>query len=229
LSPHSKDNVPAHVAIIMDGNGRWAEKKRLPRFAGHRAGVQALKRTVAACEDLKIKHLTVYAFSTENWGRPRGEIDKLLSLFSETIDGELKQLERRGIRIRFLGRLSDFPKELQAKMESVSESTRGNSGLNLNIMVSYGGRAEIVEAAARASGEEISEGSISRNLYTAGIPDPDLLIRTANERRVSNFLLWQIAYSELYFSKLLWPDFDRAELVRALADYQKRERRFGKV
>ncbi len=231
-------NIPAHIAVIMDGNGRWATRRGLPRIAGHRAGVEALKRTLRACADLGVKHLTVYAFSTENWERPKNEVDFLMALFSETIDRELAELKRNKISIRFLGRLSDLPQELQGKIAKAMGETRDGAQFNLNIMVNYGGRAEIADAVnkirdgRRETGDEkaeIDEKDISNNLYTAGIPDPDLLIRTAYERRISNFMLWQIAYSELYFTRKLWPDFGREEIIKAIIDYQGRERRFGKI
>jgi undecaprenyl diphosphate synthase len=233
-----KKRMPQHVAVIMDGNGRWATRKGLPRVAGHRMGAEALKRTITACGDLGIGYLTVYAFSTENWERPKNEVDFLMSLFSENIDNQLDELMKNNIRIRFLGRLKSFPEDLQGKMLNAMDRTRGNTALNVNIMVNYGGRAEITDAVnkirdgRREMGDEkkpIDEMDISDNLYTAGIPDPDLLIRTAYERRISNFLLWQIAYSELYFTRTLWPDFDKDELMLAVADYQKRQRKFGKI
>ena len=236
------EKMPSHVAIIMDGNGRWATRRGLPRVAGHRAGAEALKRCVRACADLGIKNLTVYAFSTENWERPKDEVNFLMSLFSEMIDRELAGLKRNKVWIRFLGRLSRLPKELQDKIAMASDETREGAKFNLNIMVNYGGRAEIVDAvnsivkemrdlpAGRQGGRrEIGEGDISKNLYTAGLPDPDLVIRTAWERRISNFMLWQIAYSELYFTKTLWPDFGMEALKAAVLDYQGRQRRFGRI
>ncbi len=232
------NKIPRHIAIIMDGNGRWATKRGIPRVAGHRAGAEALKRIVRACGDIGVKHLTVYAFSTENWERPKNEVDSLMSLFSEVIDRELKELRERKIRIRFLGRLQYFPEELRLKMHSAMKETEANSEFNLNIMLNYGGRTEIVDAFVKIldqvkSGKlnvgGINEETIAQNLYTAGIPDPDMLIRTAYERRISNFLLWQIAYAELYFTKTLWPDFDKKKLTAAIIDYQERVRRFGRI
>jgi len=229
--------IPAHIAIIMDGNGRWATQRGLPRVAGHRMGAESLKKVISACGDVGVKFLTVYAFSTENWERPKSEVEFLMSLFSEMLDKEIKDLSAKGVRIRFLGRLDRFPQELRMKMEKAMFDTTVNDAFNLNIMVNYGGRAEIVDAVNKITGirdkgsgvREINEKMISDNLYTAGLPDPDLLIRTAYERRVSNFMLWQIAYTELYFTKTLWPDFGKGELIKAIADYQERVRRFGRI
>ncbi len=230
-------NLPRHIAIIMDGNGRWAKKRGLPRVAGHRQGTEALKRVMDVCGELGIKYLTVYAFSTENWQRPKDEVDFLLNLFSETIDREVERLKENKICIRFLGRIEAFPKSLQEKMAWATKETEGGD-FYLNIMVNYGGRAEIIDATRRLAEEakaqktepnKIDEKLFSKKLYTADIPDPDLLIRTAGEMRISNFLLWQISYAELWVTKTLWPDFNKEDLYQAIADYNKRERRFGKV
>jgi undecaprenyl diphosphate synthase len=228
------EKIPKHIAVIMDGNGRWATGRGLPRAAGHKAGIEALKKTVKTCVEIGVKYLTVYAFSTENWERPKNEVDFLMSLFKESIDREMETLQKAKVRIKFLGRTEDFPQELQKKMRSAEERTQSNANLDLNIMVNYGGRAEILDAVAKVvegvkEGQPLSEELVAQNLYTAGIPDPDLLVRTAYERRISNFLLWQVAYSELYFTKTLWPDFGGKELFAAIKDYQARVRKFGRV
>jgi undecaprenyl diphosphate synthase len=217
------------VAIIMDGNGRWAERRGLPVAEGHRAGTKALRRTVEAAIDLGVETLIVYAFSTENWSRPEGEVEDLMEIFGETIERELPDLARQGVRARFLGRRDRAPDELRTQMESLEEETAHNERLNLWIAFDYGGRAELVEAARRLveSGVEPDEESLRANLYAPELPDPDLLIRTSGELRISNFLLWQLAYSELVFLDVLWPDFGSRELEDALAAYAQRRRRFG--
>jgi undecaprenyl diphosphate synthase len=220
------------VAIIMDGNGRWAERQGLPVAEGHRAGTRALRRTVEAAIDLGVETLVVYAFSTENWSRPAGEVDSLMDIFGETIERELPDLVRQGVRTRFIGRRDRASAELQEQMARLEEETAGNDRLNLWVALDYGGRAEIVEATRRLveSGiepSEIDENVLRANLYAPGLPDPDLLIRTSGELRISNFLLWQLAYSELVFVDTLWPDFGHAELEEALAAYASRRRRFG--
>ncbi len=226
--------IPAHVAVIMDGNGRWARKRGLPRTAGHRAGMKALKAVVRVAPELGIRYLTVYAFSTENWKRPTEEVGFLMDLMTEMMKREIRELHGAGVRIRILGDLSAIPeKTLQAVREGV-ELTRDNTGLQLNIAFNYGGRQEILSAVRtvldRSPGpEEITEDYFSRLLYTEDIPDPDLVIRTSGELRISNFLLWQIAYAELYVTDVLWPDFGREDLVLALQDYQARGRRFGGI
>ncbi len=234
-------NIPQHIAIIMDGNGRWAKKRGLPRAAGHKRGAESLREAVRACNELGVKHLTVYAFSTENWQRPEDEVGFLMGLFLEAINNEVNKLHKNNVRIRFLGRLQQFSKELQEKMRWAMDLTEKNTAGNLNVMVNYGGRAEITDAVneivkgiegSEGGGgrrKEITEEEIENNLYTKGIPDPDLLIRTANEMRISNFLLWQIAYSEIYVTDVLWPDFNKQELIKAIEEYGKRERRFGKT
>jgi undecaprenyl diphosphate synthase len=228
----ARDDQARTVAIIMDGNGRWAERRGLPVAEGHRAGTKALRRTVEAAIDLGLETLVVYAFSTENWSRPVGEVDSLMDIFGETIERELPDLARQGVRTRFMGRRDRAPAELQAQMARLEEGTVGNERLNLWIAFDYGGRAEIVEAARRlveagVDPGEITEELLRANLYAPELPDPDLLIRTSGELRVSNFLLWQLAYSELVFLDRLWPDFGRDELEHALADYASRRRRFG--
>jgi undecaprenyl diphosphate synthase len=220
------------VAIIMDGNGRWAERQGLPVAEGHRAGTRALRRTVEAAIDLGLETLVVYAFSTENWSRPAGEVDSLMDIFGETIERELPDLVRQGVRTRFIGRRDRASSDLQERMARLEEETAGNDRLNLWVALDYGGRAELVEAARRLveSGidpAEIDENVLRANLYAPELPDPDLLIRTSGELRISNFLLWQLAYSELAFVDTLWPDFGHAELEQALAAYASRRRRFG--
>jgi len=216
----------------MDGNGRWAKKKGLPRIAGHKVGADSLKEAVKTCAEVGVKHLTVYAFSTENWKRPEEEVNFLMSLFSQTLDREIEELQKNNVRLRFLGRLQDFSSDLQTKMRAAMDRLSKNTGLNLNVMVSYGGRAEIVDAVTTIINEgrkTIDETGFGQYLYTKDIPDPDLLIRTASEMRVSNFLLWQIAYAEIYVTEVLWPDFRKKELLAAIEDYSRRERRFGKT
>ena len=217
------------VAIIMDGNGRWAERRGLPVAEGHRAGTKALRRTVEAAIDLGVETLIVYAFSTENWSRPEGEVEDLMEIFGETIERELPDLARQGVRARFLGRRDRAPDELRAQMEGLEDETAHNERLNLWIAFDYGGRAELLEATRRLveAGEEPTEESLRAHLYAPELPDPDLLIRTSGELRISNFLLWQLAYSELVFLDVLWPDFGAEELEDALAAYARRRRRFG--
>jgi len=217
------------VAIIMDGNGRWADRRGLPVAEGHRAGTKALRRTVEAAIDLGVETLIVYAFSTENWSRPDEEVEDLMEIFGETIERELPDLARQGVRARFLGRRDRAPEELRAQMEGLEAETAHNDRLNLWIAFDYGGRAELLEAARRLveAGEEPTEESLRAHLYAPELPDPDLLIRTSGELRISNFLLWQIAYTELVFVDKLWPDFDGRDLRAALADYAQRRRRFG--
>jgi undecaprenyl diphosphate synthase len=227
------DRLPSHIAIIMDGNGRWAKRRRLPRAAGHRAGVTPVRSTVETCARLGLRALTLYAFSVENWKRPRAEVETLWRLLRRYLRGELDLMHRHNIRFTAIGRLHALPDFVREELDSVIRSTAGNKGLQLNLAINYGGRAEIVDAVAalvedaRRGKVIIDEAAISARLYTAGMPDPDLLIRTSGEMRVSNFLLWQIAYAELYVTETLWPDFSRAELLRAILDYQKRDRRFG--
>jgi undecaprenyl diphosphate synthase len=223
-----------HIAIIMDGNGRWASKRHLPRLAGHKAGVSALRRVVEAASDENIEMLSVYAFSTENWGRPRAEVDGLMRLFWETIRSDLEKLHRDGVRLRHLGRLYDLSPDIQDAVRDSMEVTRNNTRIGLNVCFNYGGRAELVDAVRQiiADGKRvdaITEELIGSYLYTRDLPDPDMVIRTAGEMRVSNFLLWQSAYSEYYATSTLWPDFGRDDLVQALESFRQRQRRFGKV
>ena len=230
--------LPAHVAVIMDGNGRWAKQRNLPRVMGHREGVEALKRTLRLCSDWGIGALTAYAFSTENWSRPGEEVSFLMTLFERVLARELQALEQEQVRIRFLGDLEPLPEGLQRLIADATARTAANTGIHFNVCTNYGGRAELVRAARRlaercAAGEldpsAIDEQSFASELHTAGEPDPDLLIRTSGERRISNFLLWQLAYAEIHITDVLWPDFDEAALLGALLDYQGRQRRFGGV
>jgi len=229
VDEQQRDELARTVAIIMDGNGRWAERRGLPVAEGHRAGTRALRRTVEAAIDLGVETLVVYAFSTENWSRPDEEVEDLMEIFGETIERELPDLARQGVRARFLGRRDRAPDELLEQMEQLEAETAHNDRLNLWIAFDYGGRAELVEAARRLveSGIEPDEESLRANVYAPELPDPDLLIRTSGELRISNFLLWQLAYAELVFVETLWPDFDAADLQQALAAYAQRRRRFG--
>ena len=224
--------VAETVAIIMDGNGRWARRRGLPTAAGHRAGTRALRRTVEAGIEFGIRHIVVYAFSTENWSRPQDEVDALMEIFGETIERELPDLERQGVRIRFIGRRDRAPQELRDRMTSTEDRTALNSRLGLWIAFDYGGRSELVRAARRIADSgvdprEIDENVVAANLYAPELPDPDLLIRTSGELRVSNFMLWQLAYAELVFVDRLWPDFGERDLREALGAYARRRRRFG--
>jgi undecaprenyl diphosphate synthase len=229
---HELPEVAQSVAIIMDGNGRWAKRRGLPVAAGHRAGTRALRRTVEAAIDLGVRSLTVYAFSTENWSRPVDEVEALMELFVETIDREFPDLCEQGVRTRFVGRRDRAPERLRAKMAQLEDDTAANDRLDLWIAFDYGGRAEIVEAARRIADSgidprEIDENTVAAHLYAPELPDPDLLIRTSGELRISNFLLWQLAYAELVFVDTLWPDFGQRQLREALAAYARRRRRFG--
>ena len=220
------------VAIIMDGNGRWAESRSLPVAAGHRAGTRALRRTVEASIDLGVRSLAVYAFSTENWSRSQDEVEALMEIFGETIERELPDLARQGVHVRFIGRRDRAPAELLARMEALEAETVSNTRLQLWIAFDYGGRAELIEAARRivesgAAAEDVDEALVAAHLYEPGMPDPDLLIRASGELRISNFLLWQLAYAELVFVDTLWPDFGERELRGALEEYASRRRRFG--
>jgi undecaprenyl diphosphate synthase len=224
--------VARSVAIIMDGNGRWARRRGLPIAAGHRAGTRALRRTVEAAIDLGVDSIAVYAFSTENWTRPPDEVDALMEIFGETIERELPDLAKEGVRTRFMGRRDRAPAELQERMAALEEETAGNERLQLWIAFDYGGRAELVEAARRiveagVDPEHVDAELLAEHLYAPELPDPDLLIRTSGELRISNFLLWQLAYAELVFVDRLWPDFGEADLRSALEDYARRRRRFG--
>jgi undecaprenyl diphosphate synthase len=223
--------LPEHIAIIMDGNGRWAGRRFLPRVAGHKAGVGPVRVTAETCARLGVKVLTLYAFSVENWKRPRHEVETLWRLLRYYLKQELPTLQKNDIRMQVIGRADALPREVRRELDATVDATSSNRGMVLNLAINYGGRAELVDAvkALVADGVEIDEAAISARLYTAGMPDPDLLIRTSGEMRVSNFLLWQIAYAELYVTETLWPDFTRTELLRAILDYQKRDRRFGGI
>jgi undecaprenyl diphosphate synthase len=228
------DKIPAHVAIIMDGNGRWARKRGLPRLAGHRAGVDNLRRVLEACVEFGIQYLTIYAFSTENWGRPPAEVQGLMNILEDVIDRELDELHKNGVQLRHLGMLDGLRPELQEKVRQAIELTKDNDKLVLNIAWNYGGRAEIVHAIQRmledgVRPQDVDEDLVGEYLYTSNCPDPDLIIRTSGELRVSNFLIWQGAYSEWYTTPEYWPDFGRESLLEALLDYAQRDRRFGKV
>jgi undecaprenyl diphosphate synthase len=233
-----QDRLPKHVAVIMDGNGRWAKRRGLPRIMGHRQGVDALKELLRCCKDWGIQALTAYAFSTENWGRPHEEVDFLMTLFERVLMRELREMMEENVRIDFVGNLAALPRSLQSQIERSMDETRNNSSIQFTVATNYGGRQEILQA-CRAIATKVQQGDIqpdeidetlfSRHLYTAHVCDPDLLIRTSGEMRISNFLLWQMAYAELYITDTLWPDFDRTEFHRALSSYQQRDRRFGKV
>jgi undecaprenyl diphosphate synthase len=229
-----QEKLPAHVAVIMDGNGRWARRRGLPRSAGHRAGVERVRTVIRMSSDIGIRYLTLYAFSTENWKRPEGEVNTLMSLLVEYLVRELPELHEKRVRIRTLGDISALPEKVRAEIERAVVTTKDNTGLTVNMAINYGGRQELVAAVRRALAdgvkpEQIDEAWISSALYTAGEPDPDLMIRTSGEARISNFLLYQLAYAELYFTDTYWPDFDEAEYAKALADFAGRGRRFGGV
>lgn len=221
--------VPRHVAIVMDGNGRWASKRFLPRIAGHRQGVESLRRMVKAAAAQGVRVLTVFAFSSENWKRPQEEVSGLMDILVSALPRELSMLQQQGVELRFLGHREVLSERVRQALDDAQNKTSGNSRMTLNICFNYGGRWDMVAAARAvvAKGEELTEESIARHLVTAHSGDPDLIIRTGGETRLSNFLMWQAAYSELYFSDLLWPDFDEAELAKAIAVYAGRERRFG--
>jgi undecaprenyl diphosphate synthase len=226
--------VPTHIAIIMDGNGRWALSRGLPRLAGHRAGTENLRRVIEACIEFGIRYLTIYAFSTENWGRPREEVEGLMKIFEDVIDHELQELHDQGVRLRHLGRLDRLEPVFREKVIHALEFTHDNSRLILNIAFNYGGRDEIVNAIQcmirdGVEPEAVNSELVNRYLFTAGVPDPDLIIRTSGELRGSNFLIWQGAYSEWYFPPVYWPDFDKEQLGLALEEYRRRERRYGRV
>ncbi len=229
--------LPRHVAVIMDGNGRWAQRRHLPRVAGHRSGTKAARTTIETCARLKIEALTLYAFSVENWRRPKAEIDFLMQLLREYLRREMPLLQKNNIRMRFLGRADELPVGVQNDVRDAMEKTAANTGMVLCVALNYGGRAEIVDAMNAILAEQnghagrpaVTEELLARHMYTNGLPDPDLLIRTSGEMRVSNFLLWQIAYSEIFVTETLWPDFNRARLLEALVEFQNRERRYGGI
>ncbi|MCX7711841.1 MAG: isoprenyl transferase [Clostridia bacterium] len=230
--------LPNHVAIIMDGNGRWAKKRGLPRNVGHREGSNALRKIVEASSKLGIKHLTVYAFSTENWKRPKNEVDALMSLLLEYLKNAERELSGKNVRIRVIGNIKGLPEDIQKEVARVEKLTAVNSGLSLNMALNYGSRDEILQAIKGIAKEvenktlcveNIDENTVARKLYTSEIPDPDLLIRTSGEKRISNFLLWQLAYTEFYYTDVLWPDFREKHLIEAVREYQSRHRRFGGI
>jgi undecaprenyl diphosphate synthase len=228
------ERVPYHLAIIMDGNGRWAKARGLPRIAGHRAGVENLRRILTACGEFNIKILTIYAFSTENWGRPEAEVRGLMNILETVIDRELKQLHANGVQLRHIGELDGLSEGLQAKVRKAVDLTRHNDHIILNVAFNYGGRQDLIQAFRRivADGipaDQINERLIDYYLYTTGQPDPDMVIRTGGEMRLSNFLLWQASYAEYYSTPTYWPDFDRNELLKAIVHFAQRERRFGLV
>lgn len=238
ISNIDKNNLPSHIAIIMDGNGRWAKKKGNMRIFGHKNGAKAVNEVIEASVELGIKYITLYAFSTENWSRPKSEIEALMSLLVSTIDNELKKLKKHNVRLKTIGDISCLPKRVRQKLETAIDATNNNEGLTLTLALSYSARWEITEAVKKIafeiknenlSPESIDANTINAHLCTKNYPDPELLIRTSGEFRISNFLLWQIAYTELYFTDTLWPDFTKEEFYCAIIDYQKRERRFGKT
>ncbi len=238
LTKIDKQKLPKHIAIIMDGNGRWATRKGLPRSFGHKQGVSVLKKILKAAKNLGCKVITVYAFSTENWTRPTKEVDFLINLFSEVLKNEIKEIHEESTKIKFIGDLTPFPKNLKEIISSSESLTKNNNKFLFNVCVNYGGRQEIVKVAKElalksSSGEikpsEINEELFNSELLTKGIKDPELLIRTSGEKRISNFLLWQLAYSEIYISDVLWPEFNEHEFLKAIIDYQSRNRRFGGI
>lgn len=229
-------NIPKHVAIIMDGNGRWARKKGLPKIAGHRAGAESVKEAIKGARESGVKILTLYTFSTENWDRPKYEVAALFKLLENYIDKEARSLQENDIKLSVIGRVERLPETIREKLADVMEKTKDNKSLILNLALNYGGRAEIVDAVRKIAAdlqshklkaEDIDENTFGNYLYTKDIPDPDLMIRTSGEMRISNFLLWQISYAEIYITDKLWPDFKKSDFKKAVADYQKRERRYG--
>jgi undecaprenyl diphosphate synthase len=233
-STTSRSRVPTHVAIIMDGNGRWAVSRGLPRLAGHRAGTENLRRIITASVEFGVKYLTIYAFSTENWGRPREEVEGLMHILEDVIDRELSELNKEGVQLRHIGRLERLDPKIQEKVLHAIELTKGNSKLVLNVAFNYGGRDEIICAIQKMIkdgilAEDVNDDTVSHYLFTAGVPDPDLIIRTSGELRVSNFLIWQGAYSEWYITSAYWPDFDKEEFRKALDTFAKRDRRYGSL
>jgi undecaprenyl diphosphate synthase len=232
------DRLPRHVAIIMDGNGRWAERRRRPRSFGHRAGVKAVRASVEFCLRQRIPALTLFAFSSENWSRPATEVNALMTLFLKALDREVGQLREHGVRLRFIGDPAPFPPDVQARMRAAEESTAHNAALALTVAANYGGRWDLTQAcrtiaaqvaAGEVAADAVDADAIAARLSLAGLPEPDLFIRTGGDHRISNFLLWQLAYTELHFTDVLWPDFDAAAMARAIEDYARRERRFGRT
>ena len=238
LSALARDNIPAHLAVIMDGNGRWAKQRHLPRVEGHRVGVESVRTIVRSCGEVGIKYLTLYAFSVENWNRPKDEVDTLMKYLARYLKSEIGELTKNNVRLEVIGQIYRLPEFVQEQLKKTQAALAKNTGLTLILALSYGGRTEIVEAVRSIAGKvkagqlepaEITEQTISQNLYTRHFPDPDLLIRTSGEMRVSNFLLWQISYAELVVTQTLWPDFRRPQLYEALEEYARRHRRFGGV
>jgi len=228
------ERIPAHIAIIMDGNGRWARARGLPRLAGHRAGTENLRRIIEACVEFGVEYLTIYAFSTENWDRPEDEVRGLMNIFDDVFDRELAELHRQGAQLRHIGRIEGIRESMQKKILGGIEKTKDNDRLILNVAFNYGGRDEIIHAIEGiindgVNADEITHDLVSAYLFTSDSPDPDLVIRTSGEMRISNFLLWQSAYSEWVFPEIFWPDFGREELLNAIREYSQRERRFGRV
>lgn len=225
------ENLPTHIAIIMDGNGRWAKEKSLPRLQGHLAGVNTVRRVTEYCQEFNIKYLTLYAFSRENWDRPKEEVAGLMSLFSKVIKEEINELKKNRIRVLFLGNLEELPDDVKKSALWIQDQTKNSDQLDLILAFNYSGRSEIIQAVNKAikKGKEITEESFRNFLLLPNVPDPDLFIRTSGELRISNFLLYQIAYTELFFTDKLWPDFDKSDFIQALNSYKKRERRFGTI
>jgi len=233
-----KGNLPRHIAIIMDGNGRWARARGVPRLMGHRAGRESVREAVKGCVALGVEVLTLYTFSIENWNRPAREVAALMTILRQTLRAERRELRERNVRLQVVGRAADLPEPVRDAIEETQAYLSGSTGMLLNLALSYSGRAELVDAVRRILREQhrsgvttakVDEEFISRHLYTAGLPDPDLLIRTSGEMRLSNFMLWQLAYTEMWITETLWPDFRRTHLFQAVSDYQRRERRFGRV
>ena len=231
-------NIPSHIAIIMDGNGRWAKQRNLPRPMGHKAGVETIREIVKYCSNIGVKYLTLYAFSTENWKRSTGEISTLMTLLAQYLKNEFSELNSNNVIINHIGDISKLPNKCRYELQSAYNNTKNNTGLTLNLALNYGGRSEIIHAVRQMYNdiklgnikeEEIDDKHFSNYLYTAGMPDPDLIIRPSGEKRLSNFLLWQCAYSEFWYSDINWPDFKKNDLKRAIIDYQNRDRRFGGV
>ncbi len=230
--------VPSHIAIIMDGNGRWAKRRFLPRAAGHKAGVETIRKVLKECKRLNVKYVTLYAFSTENWKRPKAEVDTLMNLLSTYLKSEVKLLHKENVKLTAIGNIKELPSRCIEELEKAMELTKDNTGCNLNLALNYGGRTDIKNAVfdiikdvkdGKINIDEIDENTISNHLSTKCIPDPDLVIRTSGEERLSNFLLWEVAYSEFYFTSIHWPDFDEKELQKAIYTYQSRDRRFGGI
>ena len=226
-----KSNVPRHIAVIMDGNGRWAQKQGVKRIFGHQNAIEAVRNVTEGCAELGVDHLTLFAFSTENWGRPKLEVDGLMTLLVKTIKNELPTLQENDIRLSAIGEITNLPNNAQKSLQEAMDITSANEGMELILALDYSGRWDLVQAAnkLKQSGEEITSEDIEKNLSTSGRPDPELLIRTSGEMHISNFMLWQLAYTELYFSEVLWPDFRKKDLHKAIESFQHRERRFGKT